>query len=196
MAYNYKRDLATFFEILSKPAGDRIKGKTINQVGKPIVHYDEDECSSATYFVDMEGGQHRESEFNDEQMHVLQGLFDKANRYPFICYPDIPADIMQILVYYADTHKDALNRLPLWKLARSGIDDSKIMWVFCYILDCGITVPDHIDLKKEDTSRWIDMYNQYFKGTKIETEFRTENLSTAAAHAVRMEAKRIAELHL
>lgn len=190
MAYNYKKDLEAFFEILAKPAGDRIKGKTINQVGEPLTSSKD---SSTMCFVDMEGGYHKAEDFNTDQMIVLQNLLNKGNRYPFICYPDIPADVMQVLVYYANTHKDALNRLPLWKLARSGITDYKVMWVFCYILDCGVTVPDHIDLRKEDASRWVTMYNNLFTGKKIETEFKMENLPTDSANIIRMEANRISE---
>lgn len=162
--HSYQQDLKSFNLNLSREPGNGLELTMFNH--GELMSYsnyvgDLDATTPGIEVIDMEGNRRPLEAFKDyAQRFVLIDAIEGTRRYHFLCYPDIPADVMSSLYYYAEGHNSLQNRLPLWKIARSGVKSAKAVQVMCCFLDFGIVAPDLVLIDKARVERWEKLHDK------------------------------------
>lgn len=153
----YENAISDVFKSISLKQKRDIGIASMDDIPKPMATVVTDLYSNEmkTLFHDMEGGTYERNKFSFEQARILDEAYQEGHNFPFLCYPDIPSDIMNVLYLFAIKHLDIKYRIPLWKLSRSGINNPKALNAMCALLEQDICVPDFIVL--DDT--WIEKFS-------------------------------------
>lgn len=163
-SHSYQQDLKSFNLNLSREPGNGVELTMFNH-GDLISYSDYvgylDETTSGIEVTDMEGNRHALEDFKEfKQRSILVEAIENTRRYHFLCYPDIPGDVMDALYRYAEGHNSLHNRLPLWKIARCGIKSGKAAQVMCRFLDFGVVVPDIVLIDKARIDQWEKLHDE------------------------------------
>lgn len=163
--HSYQQDLKSFNLNLSREPGNGDELTMFNHGDLMSYSHHAGELSvfntAGIEVIDMEGNTHALDDFKDlDQKDVLIEAMKKHRTYQFMCYPDIPAGVMEALYYYAEGHNSLQNRLPLWKIARSGVKNGKVAQVMCRLLDYGVVAPDLILIDEAHIDRWAELHDK------------------------------------
>ena len=156
--HSYRQDLDNFYLKLSQPP-DAGKELTMWNYGD-LISYNHDGFMDPINYRNMDGSDIDRSKFDREQIDVLDNAYHLGRHYSFLCYPDIPATVMKALFYFAEGHNALSYRIPLWKVARSGIKDGAAAQVACRLLDFGVCAPDVVLIDNAVIMRWFDLHKQ------------------------------------